>query len=93
MIVSLAWGPSSLVRSSAGDAQGQRRGAAVLDQPGDLVPVEAVGVRLGQHRGIPSRVSRATRQLCTSSISSPAGCVLMMGSSHQFAEYLDHYCH
>jgi hypothetical protein len=38
-------------RSSAGDAQGQPRGAAALHKPGDLVPVEAVGVDLGQRPG------------------------------------------
>ena len=34
------------VRSSAGDAQGQPRGAAALHQPRDLVPIEVVGVEL-----------------------------------------------
>jgi hypothetical protein len=29
------------------NAQGQPRGAAALHQPGDLVPVEAVGIGLG----------------------------------------------
>src|SRR6185312_9118562 len=37
--------------SSADDAKGQLRGAAALHQPGDLTPVEVVGVDLGQqHR-------------------------------------------
>ena len=42
---------TSQVRSSQRDAQGQPRGAAALHQPGDLVPVEAVGVDLGQRPG------------------------------------------
>ncbi len=40
-----------MVRSSAGDAQGQLRGAAALHQPRDLVPAEVVGVDLGQRPG------------------------------------------
>ena len=42
---------TSRVRSSQDDAQGQPRGAAALHQPRDLVPVEAVGVDLGQRPG------------------------------------------
>src|SRR6516162_2836440 len=45
------YGPTSRVRSLQDDAQGQPRGAAALHQPGDLVPVEAVGVDLGQRPG------------------------------------------
>src|SRR5271169_5528708 len=42
---------AGVVRSSAGDAQGQLRWAAALHQPRDLVPVEVVGVDLGQRPG------------------------------------------
>jgi hypothetical protein len=34
--------------TSADDAQGEMRRTAALDQPGDLMPVDAVGVDLGQ---------------------------------------------
>jgi hypothetical protein len=39
-------GPSWLV--SADDAQGELRRAAIFHQPGNLMPVDAVGVDLGQ---------------------------------------------
>ena len=42
---------TSRVRSSQDDAQGQPRGAAALHQPGDLVPVKAVGFDLGHRPG------------------------------------------
>jgi fatty-acyl-CoA synthase len=43
--------PTSRIRSSEDDAQGQLRRAAALHQPGDLVPVEVVGEGLGQRPG------------------------------------------
>src|SRR5260370_5245736 len=36
---------------SAGDAQGKPWGAAAPDEPGDLMPVDAVGMDLGQRSG------------------------------------------
>ena len=37
--------------ASADDAEGKPRRAAVAHQPGDLMPVDAVGVDLGQRPG------------------------------------------
>jgi acyl-CoA synthetase (AMP-forming)/AMP-acid ligase II len=42
---------SILPGASADDAQGESRGAAVLHQPGDLMPVDVVGVDLRQRPG------------------------------------------
>jgi hypothetical protein len=38
-------------RSSQDDAQGQPRGTAALHQAGDVVPVDVVGIDLGQRLG------------------------------------------
>ena len=43
--------PPRSMAVSAGYAEGEPRRAAALNQPGDLMPVEAVGVDLGQWRG------------------------------------------
>jgi hypothetical protein len=59
----------------------------VQDQPGDLVPVEAVGFDLGHRPGDAERVSRATRQVCTSSSSSSTACVVMIGPSSKFLNF------
>ena len=48
--------------SLADDAEGETRGAAVLHQPGDLMPVGAVGVGLGQRLGNAKALECDTRQ-------------------------------
>src|SRR5580693_7409156 len=84
---------TSQVRSSQGDAQSQPRGAAALHQPGDLVPVEVVGVDLGQRPGDaepgePVHPPGVHEQLFLVE----ALYVVMIGSSHQIPELIDHSC-
>ena len=86
-------------RSSAGDAQGQPWGQASCTSratwcwPGWPTPG-----RPASGPGMPSPVSRATRQWCTSSFSSPAvswagpGCGVMIGSSTLGTESFDQSC-